>query len=271
MKPVFESEDLKEQLALRMRDIFFNKVYRGDRLHNVQLDEIEFQPPINFSKYEAICQQSKPLLEFQTSPIESDEEDSQIDNRIIEIIEGANSQQDDGEDITSIERLGNGKSETHPYFFLRYMANRLKQNMIIAIQQKRVKRYDRKAYRTVSNSFKYRPHNIYKNLIREVKIFLKESFDEYKQSRFEQFLAGGFSQRTINALNIYYLPVLLVDFLLQRLDLEFLIKTELADGIGLTERITRIAFILGCQIYPKKLLSFAIEGFPQSERQITDV
>ena len=77
-----------------------------------------------------------------------------------------------------------------------------------------------------SVSFKYKPHNIFKNLLRDIKIFIKEKFDSFVAKSEAHFLELGISKAILSQISNRLLPLYAAGFLLRELDIDYLETVE---------------------------------------------
>jgi len=81
----------------------------------------------------------------------------------------------------------------------------------------------RKKFPNKPSNFKYRYHNIYKNYLRDVKVFFKENYDAYKLAkRNEIFQRTGINLNYQMAEALFYFYLL--DFVLSTFDHRFLLR-----------------------------------------------
>ena len=90
------------------------------------------------------------------------------------------------EEEIRIEKLGKSCLTSKDRKYLRDKGIRFSKNIVIQCHQKR-KSQLRKSVNGAESKFVYRYHNIYKNLIRDIKIHFREKFDTFKSDLKQEF------------------------------------------------------------------------------------
>jgi len=164
--------------------------------------------------------------------------------------------------LSSIEEMSKGMKGTLSFGLNRHLSKRIKRNMIIEVLQKRAPESTKKQA-SANSRFIYGHNNIYKNFTREIKAHIKEEFLSFKSSVEDTLQREGHTVKALNDLRIFILVVCLLIFVSNEFEDVFKSKNNRENG-DLKLDVRRLAFVLGCLICPKQMLSYVSKPFAYS-------